>query len=460
MDTALWQKILQFDFDYPMSEYGFSTRLADENYWTKNYTDKAILDYKKFMYLAATNDVMVSPSEVVDLVWHQHLIFTPSYAAFCDLLGKKIQHIPSTHNRDDFQKFKQAKERTTKLYYENFGEQPMEIWGYNTMFDSLRLEKSRFKIRTFLIIGILSFIALIIPSYFLLQPLYIKIGNPYFLICYVSLVILTFISLEFFNKSQLKKITDRFDRNSFIFELQPMEMVYMKTQKMADVVNGVLNELILSKRIRANSDNTLEKLTYGDANTLEEFQIDKVYDDFGKLSYPTVVHQLARQPIFWNVANSLDAFKKYFNKSKKFGTLFYVNFVIQNILLMLGLIRLFTGILRDKPIIQISIVLVLMMALIIFYLHRLTKLTCTYTIPQLYKEKILPERNVSGDWQWSYFLLGSSVLMASFQPMAGRSTTKNTEGGNCGSSGESSGGSSCGSSCASSCGSCGGCGGD
>ncbi len=124
------------------SEYGFSTRLANENFWTKDFTQKAILEYKKFMYLAATSDFMVSPSEIVDTVWHQHLIFTHSYQEFGRLLGKQIQHIPSTHNKEDFQKFKQAKDRTTQLYETNFGSQPKGIWECVGMYESLNLKKA------------------------------------------------------------------------------------------------------------------------------------------------------------------------------------------------------------------------------------------------------------------------------------------------------------------------------
>src|SRR5262249_27909909 len=99
MKNELWEKILEFDFDDPPSQYGFSTRLANENYWTKKFTQKAILEYKKFMYLAATSESMVSPSEIIDVVWHQHLIFTKSYREFCAVIGKEVQHVPSTHNR-------------------------------------------------------------------------------------------------------------------------------------------------------------------------------------------------------------------------------------------------------------------------------------------------------------------------------------------------------------------------
>src|SRR5688572_11622441 len=116
-----FKKILAFDFDQPLSEYGFSTRLARENYWTLDSTQKAILEYKKFMYLAATSPNMVAPSKAVDVVWHQHLVFTQSYTDFCALLGKTIQHIPSTKNRFEEDKFRQAKLRTLELYKAEFG---------------------------------------------------------------------------------------------------------------------------------------------------------------------------------------------------------------------------------------------------------------------------------------------------------------------------------------------------
>lgn len=187
MNKELWDKILKFDFDNPPSEYGFSTRLANENFWTINFTQQAILEYKKFMYLAATSDLMLSPSEIVDTVWHQHLIFTQSYQEFCAILGKQIQHIPSIHNKEDFPKFKAAKERTIRFYENIFGPQTKSIWEYSDMYASLNLEKAKLKLRTFIIIGILGFMVLTIPSYFLLRPIYITLDNPYFIIILIGL---------------------------------------------------------------------------------------------------------------------------------------------------------------------------------------------------------------------------------------------------------------------------------
>src|SRR5690242_2787950 len=137
VNVERWNAVRDFDLDSPISEYGFSVRLARENFWSRNFTEKAILEYKKFMCLAATSDQMVSPSEVIDVVWHQHLIFTQSYNDFCSVLGKQIQHVPSTHNREEAEKFRAAKERTLKLYTSEFGQQPRDVWEYNGMYDSL-----------------------------------------------------------------------------------------------------------------------------------------------------------------------------------------------------------------------------------------------------------------------------------------------------------------------------------
>lgn len=58
MQQTLWNSILAFDLDDPAAEYGFSLRLANENYWTEKFSEQAILEYKKFIYLAATSDRM------------------------------------------------------------------------------------------------------------------------------------------------------------------------------------------------------------------------------------------------------------------------------------------------------------------------------------------------------------------------------------------------------------------
>lgn len=231
MSTPLWNAVLNFNLDEPPSLYGFSTRLASENYWTADFTEKAIVEYKKFMYLAAVSDMMVSPSEIIDIVWHQHLIFTQSYADFCFVLGKNIQHVPSTHNREDFEKFRLAKERTKKFYGETFGSQPCMIWDYADMFEPLQLQKAPYKIRTLTTAGILIALLSTLPMFFLLKPVYIHINNPWFLTGYVAVAFFTLIGLRNYNRTTLMSVVREWKPDAFIHHLKPDELMYVARKK-------------------------------------------------------------------------------------------------------------------------------------------------------------------------------------------------------------------------------------
>ena len=453
MTKLYWINVSEFDLDDPMSEYGFSTRLASENYWTRDFTKKAIAEYKKFMYLAGTSDFMVSPSEIVDVVWHQHLIFTSSYSEFCKVIGKNIQHVPSTHNKEDYEKFKQAKERTKKLYNETFGEQPREIWDYSDMYESLHLPKAKMKIRTFLVIGILSFIALIIPFYQALLPVYVLINNPNFIIGYVALIVLTILFLETYNRQQLKRIVSGFSEFSFIHSLQPVELVYLKTGKLTNVIHGEMDQLFRDGKIEVAGGNTIELRDAGKPKTLDEYTIIETLRENGGMHYPNLLRQLVAKPVFTNIPNTMNAFKKYFTKSIAFGKLFYLNFIVLFLLIMLGLIRFSTGIMRDRPILLIFLVLIFVACFAGVYLWRLPNLIGTHIIPKYYTNVILPEREHTENYEWQYFLVGMTFLTPTFMPMV-RPIEQSSTWTSSASSWDT-GGSSCGSSCSS----CGGCGG-
>jgi hypothetical protein len=433
-----------------MSEYGFSTRLANENYWTRNFTKKAILEYKKFMYLAATSDKMVSPSEIIDVVWHQHLIFTQSYSDFCQVLGKQIQHVPSTHNHADADKFKHAKERTHISYATVFGEQPTDIWDNPGMFEGLKLDKAKLKVRGFVLLGILIFVCLMVPFYYLLRPVYVQIRNPDFIIGFILVCGSTFTGLEFFNRAYISTIVNRLNRNCFLFDLHPMEVIYLKTQKISNVVTGTMNQLVSDRKVIVGDDYALRCVDGSKPGTLEEYIVLETLGRSGKLKYPALLKILVDKPVFVNTVKCMGAFKKYFIKSKKFGNLFYMNFGILSLVVMFGFIRLVTGLLRDRPVEQLALLLVVLLIVIILALIRLTRLVCTYAVPKYYRKKILPKQKFRDDWEWQYFLSGAAVLTPAFVPVA-TYVDKHSDGST---------GSSCGTSCGSSCSSCGGCGGD
>ncbi|MFT3979719.1 MAG: hypothetical protein QM687_04560 [Ferruginibacter sp.] len=455
MDTALWENILAFDLDDPQGEYGFSIRLANENYWTKNFTSQAILEYKKFMYLAAASDQMVAPSPVVDTVWHQHLIFTQSYSAFCGLIGKQVQHIPSTHNKEDFQKFRLAKERAKKEYEEVFGKQPGNTWHYGDMYDGLHLEKAKTKLRTVIIWGLLALIVLIAPFYFILKPLYIHIDNPYFIIGFLLLAAICFVLLEIYNRQKLKAIVLLADKDAFIFNLNPDELLFLQTGKTDGAIHMAVNELVKNNSIEVHADdNSLELQNEWAAPSVQQLQVAAQLNEMGRVQYASLFNVLKLKPVFRNAANCMNACKKYFIKSKKFGRLFGTNLVIFLLLLLLCATRLFTGITREKPVVLITVVLIILLACIALYLARLTQLVASYTVPALYKSQIIPGNAADSGKQWDYFLFGQNALAATFAPLLLYSSISAGPGGSSAGSCIS----SCGSSCGSSCSSCGGCG--
>lgn len=453
MNQQLWNPILTYNLDAPFSEYGFSFRLAKENYWTEHFTQLAILEYKKFMYLAATSDTMVSPSGVVDVVWHQHLIFTQSYQAFCSILGKQVQHVPSTHSKEDFQKFRLAKERTQQQYTEAFGQQPSAVWACDSMYDSLHLAKGKFKLRSFVSWGIIIIMGLLLPFYGLLKPVYARLDNPGFIYAFLVLAAVVFLGLEALNRRSLMRMQEKFDADCFVYHLRPMELVYLKTQKQEEVINGILNEMLEKGLVYVNQEQRLsagrDSAAFPDA---AETQVLLTLKETGPAFYSVIMNRLKAKPVFSNIGRSMDAFLKYVYKSAPFGRLFYLNFSMLALLLLLACTRVITGVVREKPVIQIIAVSFLLMVATYYFLRRLTQQMGTHILPKLYKTRILPLRKENSR-RWNYFLLGAAALESPFILMKQGPARDDAGGGSDGSG-------SCSSNCGSSCGSCGGCGGD
>ena len=448
MDKLLWDKIVLFNFDNPPAEYSFTIRLADENHWTKSFTDQAILEYKKFMYLAATSNGMVSPSKIVDIVWHQHLIFTQSYDKFCQILGKNIQHIPSTHDKKDFKKFQEAASRTKHLYTKNFGEQPKTIWKNDAMLDSLNLRKSKLGLTTFIFLGWVAFLLGIFPLMDVLKPWYVTIDGPEFLQGFISFSVLAFILLEWFNQVRLKSIVQKADKHSFLYKLRPAELIYLKTQNPAKVINGYVDRLVGRKTIHIDADYKmyLESRRATDG-TQEQETIVATLKDLGATHYPSLLQQLTSKPIFRNTSEAMKKLKSYVCQTTQFGGVFYLNFMIFWALAMVGATRVFIGLSREKPVTYIIGLSVIIVAASIWYLIRLTRLAMTSTIPHLYRKTVKKNKDLKKQWDWNYFLLGDAALNTAFAPVASY-IDKNSNGGT-----------SCGTSCGSSCGGGGGCGG-
>ncbi|HLP14243.1 MAG TPA: hypothetical protein VK177_20090 [Flavobacteriales bacterium] len=460
MKTDLWNRIRDFDLDYPLSEYGFSTRLAHENKWTKNFTKKAILEYKKFMYLAATSERMVSPSHIVDLVWHQHLIFTQSYKSFCEVLGKQIQHIPSTHDKNEVSVFKSAMDNTKKMYTEAFGEQPKEIWEYDDMYASLEIPEARFKFNKFLLSASTITLLLALPLYFLLAPVYVQIPNPGFIVLMFMLVLTAFIVLEIINVNYMQKVSIDLKAKPVIRELHPMEVLYFKTQTISKVIHGYSSHLISRGKIHVTSFKNVMLPANQQASCSEEHVVMEAFEPSENKPYTNLVNKLKSKTVFQNIVQSIDKIREHIVNSKQFANLFYLNFIVLAALVLLTITRLETGIANHKALVYISIMSIGLITASIIYLWKLRERYMAI-IPRSFNKNHVNTQLNSLDWEWQYYVLGSAFFVPAFLPLVNLVEQRehpNTFFGGCGSSG--CGTSSCGSGCGSSCGGgCGGCGG-
>jgi uncharacterized protein (TIGR04222 family) len=132
LDTqALYQQILAFRIDDSTPELPFEARLAQENGGCRAYTQRVIVEYKRFLYLAMTAGHVVTPSEEVDQAWHMHLTYTRSYwERLCrDLLGRPLHHCPTQGGAEELHKYRALYEQTLASYRAAFGEEPpADVW--------------------------------------------------------------------------------------------------------------------------------------------------------------------------------------------------------------------------------------------------------------------------------------------------------------------------------------------
>ncbi|WP_293063633.1 MULTISPECIES: TIGR04222 domain-containing membrane protein [unclassified Moorena] len=130
--TQIYQRLQAFSLDDPEAKFPFSKRLARENQWSLNYTQRVIEEYKKFAFLAVVADHPVSPSDPVDQVWHLHLTYTHSYwDEFCpNILQTPFHHLPSGGGASEKSKFDDWYSKTLASYHYFFGEAPpLDIWA-------------------------------------------------------------------------------------------------------------------------------------------------------------------------------------------------------------------------------------------------------------------------------------------------------------------------------------------
>jgi uncharacterized protein (TIGR04222 family) len=132
MSSDLLRRVEEFAIDGPEPPaLPFAARLARENGWPRAYADRVIREYKRFAYLAMTAGHPVCPSEDVDQAWHLHLTYTHSYwKRFCgDVLGQPLHHNPTRGGSAEGDKHRRMYAETLTAYRRAFGhEPPADVW--------------------------------------------------------------------------------------------------------------------------------------------------------------------------------------------------------------------------------------------------------------------------------------------------------------------------------------------
>ncbi|MEO8563438.1 MAG: hypothetical protein ABI601_15260 [bacterium] len=149
MKRDLWLRLKHYHFedlvpahlaDHVLSVFGgadaatraFASKISKKHRWTQPFALRAIGEYRKFLYLGMVSETPVTPSKIIDMVWHEHLLFTRAYDEFCrEVLGRPFDHHPELIGMEEqTEVFESQFEATVDLYESEFNTAPpADIWG-------------------------------------------------------------------------------------------------------------------------------------------------------------------------------------------------------------------------------------------------------------------------------------------------------------------------------------------
>jgi hypothetical protein len=156
----LWESISRYNFDdlvtpdiwdqvfatfsgQKTSLRVFANKLKKKLGWERDFAFKVIREYKKFIYLGVVCKNPVTPSQIIDQIWHEHLLFSAGYRNFCkNIINYNFDHNPElVTSSQSTQVFQDQYKYTIDLYRYEFGmEPPSEIWN-KTKFEEPLIDK-------------------------------------------------------------------------------------------------------------------------------------------------------------------------------------------------------------------------------------------------------------------------------------------------------------------------------
>jgi hypothetical protein len=127
----LWEYIQSAFGGVDASTKAFADKIARKHRWNSKFTLAAIGEYKKFIYLGVISDFYVTPSKVIDVIWHEHILFSKAYRDFCiEVIQYEFHHYPELiPMQDQTEQFNVQYLDTLELYKKEFGiNPPAGIW--------------------------------------------------------------------------------------------------------------------------------------------------------------------------------------------------------------------------------------------------------------------------------------------------------------------------------------------
>ncbi|HEY9584669.1 MAG TPA: hypothetical protein VJI33_03805 [Candidatus Paceibacterota bacterium] len=106
--------------------------LAERKRWSVKRCLAVDQEYRRFIALHVIHPKAgISPSKLVDEMWHTHVLFTRDYAKFCETIaGKFIHHNPFLKADQNRPEVKKVPHRTMMLYRRHFGKPDPKIWPW------------------------------------------------------------------------------------------------------------------------------------------------------------------------------------------------------------------------------------------------------------------------------------------------------------------------------------------
>ncbi|WP_223620951.1 TIGR04222 domain-containing membrane protein [Lysobacter sp. ESA13C] len=127
---ALWQRLSDYRFSGDQPE-AFVDRVAHACQSTRETAQAAIEEYRRFCFLAVGAGHAVTPSEIVDRVWHTHMTDTRDYwLKFCpEALEQPLHHSPSLGGLAEDERHRRQYFATVDSYRRYFGDPPTRFWA-------------------------------------------------------------------------------------------------------------------------------------------------------------------------------------------------------------------------------------------------------------------------------------------------------------------------------------------